>query len=82
MSQKYVDSMPLYRQEQQLARFGVELSRQTLANWMLHGANTWLSILYDRMKEHLLKQDIAYADETSFQVLREPGRAAEDKSYL
>jgi transposase len=82
MSQKYVESMPLYRQEQQLARFGVELSRQTLANWMLHGANAWLSILYDRMKAHLLEQDIAYADETSFQVLREPGRAAEDKSYL
>jgi hypothetical protein len=82
MSQKYVESMPLYRQEQQLARYGVELSRQTLANWMLHGANAWLSILYDRMKTHLLAQHIAYADETSFQVLREPGRAAEDKSYL
>jgi transposase len=39
MSQKYVESMPLYRQEQQFARFGVLLSRQTLANWMLYGAN-------------------------------------------
>jgi Transposase and inactivated derivatives len=82
MCQKYVESMPLYRQEQQFARYGVELSRQTLANWMLHSANTWLSILYDRMKTHLLAQDIAYADETTFQVLREPGRAAENKSYL
>lgn len=82
MSQKYVESMPLYRQEQQFARFGIELSRQTLTNWMLHGANAWLSILYDRMKVHLLEQDIAYADETTFQVLGEPGRAAEDKSYL
>ena len=82
MSQKYVESMPLYRQEQQFARYGVELSRQTLANWMLHGANTWLCILYDRMQAYLLEQDIAYADETTFQVLREPGRAAENKSYL
>lgn len=82
MSQKYVESMPLYRQEQQLAQYGVKLSRQTLANWMLHGANALLSILYDRMKTHLLAEDIAHADETSFQVLREPGREAADQSYL
>jgi len=82
MSQKYVQGLPLYRQEQELARLGVELSRQTLANWMLYGANHWLTLLYDRMHGHLLKQDILCADETSFQVLREPDRAAETKSYL
>ena len=82
MSQKYVDGMPLYRQEQQLARLGIELSRQTLANWMLHGSNRWLTHLYDRMHHHLLKQDILHADETKLQVLREPGRAAETNSYM
>ncbi|GIM46527.1 transposase [Collibacillus ludicampi] len=82
MSQKYVESMPLYRQEQQFASLGIELSRQTLANWILYGANTWLSLLYDRMREHLLKQDILHADETTLQVLREPGRAAQTTSYL
>ncbi|GFN33179.1 IS66 family transposase [Paenibacillus xylaniclasticus] len=81
MSQKYVEGLPLYRQEQHWARFGVELSRQTMANWMLHGAQ-WLRLVYDRMKAHLLMQDIAYADETTLQVLREPGRTAEQKSYL
>nr|WP_263364803.1 IS66 family transposase [Paenibacillus oceani] len=81
MSQKYVEGMPLYRQEQQWARFGVELSRQTMANWMLHGAQ-WLTHVYERMKAHLLRQDIACADETTLQVLREPGRAAEQKSYV
>jgi transposase len=82
MSQKYVESMPLYRQEQQFARLGIELSRQTLANWMLYGANRWLTLLYDRMHEYLLKQDILHADETTLQVLHEPGRAAETDSYL
>jgi len=82
MSQKYVEGMPLYRQEQQFIRFGIELSRQTMANWILHSAHTWLSPLYDRMKAYLLQQDIAYADETTLQVLKEPGRAAENKSYL
>lgn len=82
MSQKYVESMPLYRQEKQFERLGVELSRQTLANWMLHGADKWLSLLYDRMHEHLLKQEILHADETELQVLREPGRPAKSQSYI
>lgn len=81
MSQKYVESQPLYRQEQQWLRFGVELSRQTMANWMLQGAQ-WLGYLYERMKAHLVLQDIAYADETKLQVLKEPGRTAEQESKL
>ena len=81
MTQKYVDSQPLYRQEQQFARLGLTISRQTLANWMIRGAE-WLALLYDRMREHLRKQDILHADETTLQVLREPGKAAEPPSYL
>lgn len=82
MSQKYVDSQPLYRQEQQFARLGLTISRQTLANWMMVGADQWLSLLTERMKEHLLMQDILHADETTLQVLREPGKSAESQSYL
>lgn len=82
MTQKYVEGMPLYRQEQQLARLGIELSRQTLANWMIQGAERWLYPLYDRMHEHLIKQEILHADETNLQVLKEPGRSAESKSYM
>lgn len=82
MNQKYVEGLPLYRQEQQFARLGVPLSRQTLANWIIHGADKWLSLLYYRMHDHLLKQDILHADETTLQVLREPGRSAETTSYL
>lgn len=82
MSQKYVDSQPLYRQEQQFARLGLTISRQTLANWMIYGADQWHSLLTERMREHLLVQDIAHADETTLQVLHEPGKSAEAKSYL
>lgn len=82
MTQKYVEGMPLYRQEQQLSRLGIELSRQTLANWMIQGAERWLRPLYERMRDHLLKKDILHADETTLQVLREPGRSAESTSYL
>jgi transposase len=82
MSQKYVDSLPLYRQEQQFLRLGVELSRQTLANWLIAGSERWLTLLYDYLVAQLLKRDILHADETTLQVLKEPGRAAQTKSYL
>ena len=82
MSQKYVEGMPLYRQEQHLARSGVDLSRQTLANWLLKGSELWLQPLFQRMHEHLLEQDILHADETTLQVLQEPGRGAGSTSYI
>jgi len=82
MTQKYVEGMPLYRQEQQFARLGIDLSRQTLADWMIYGARKSLTPLYERMHEHLLVQDILHADETTLQVLHEPGRAAETQSYV
>jgi transposase len=82
MAQKYVESMPLYRQEKQLERLGVFIQRQTLANRMLHGASTWLQLIYDAMYRHLLQHDTLHADETTLQVLSEPGRPAKSKSYM
>lgn len=82
IDQKYTNSMPLYRQEQQLSRLGFELSRQTMANWVLGVADPWLKIIYDRLHEGLLKRNILHADETILQVLKEPGRSAQSKSYM
>ena len=82
MDQKYTNSLPLYRQELQFSRLGVELSRQTMANWLLAAADPWLKIIYDRLHEQLLEKDLLHADETTLQVLNEPGRAAETKSYM
>jgi transposase len=81
-SQKYTQGLPLYRQEQELARMGVELSRQSMANWMIYSADKWLTPLYDRLHGHLLKLDILHADESTLQVLHEDGRAANTKSYM
>ena len=82
MSQKYSEGLPLYRQEKQLERMGVSLSRQTMANWMIYGANTWLVHLYHHLHKKLLQEDIAHADETGLQVLKEPGRAPTSKSFM
>lgn len=79
--QKFVEGSPLYRQEQSFKRLGFELSRQTMANWMLTGAG-WLEPVYERMHTHLLARDILHADETTLQVLKEVGRAAASTSYM
>lgn len=49
---------------------------------MLSGANKWLVLLYNRLHQELLEQNILHADETTLQVLHEPSRPAETKSYL
>jgi transposase len=81
MMRKYVEGLPLYRQEQQFARAGIALSRQNLANWVIAGAG-WLEHIFKALHAILREQDIAHADETELQVLREPGRAAETKSCM
>ena len=82
MSRKYSEALPLYRQEQQLLHFGLEISRQTMANWMLRGANDWLVYVYQRLKQEALTKEVLHADETELQVLKEEGRTAANKSYM
>ena len=82
MTMKYVDGIPLYRQEQIWKRDGVELHRATLANWMIQTAQTWLKPLYRRLKAHLLEQSVIHADETVVQVLKEEGKSAASESRM
>lgn len=82
MNKKYTEGMPLYRLEQQFERQGILLSRQTMANWVIIGAKEWLSQIYSRLHEELLERTYLHADETTLQVLHEPGREAQSKSYL
>jgi transposase len=82
MHRKYSEAIPLYRQEKGFQNFGIELSRQNLANWIIHGANTWLKPLYDRMHDALLEESVLHADETTMQVLDEVGKKPTSKSYM
>lgn len=82
MSQKFVMSAPLYRQEQEFLRSDILVSRQTMSNWLLRCAEDWLEPVYKRMKTLLLEHNVLHADETTLQVLREPGKAAQSKSYM
>jgi transposase len=82
MDQKYVMSVPLYRQEQAFLRDGIPLSRQTMANWVIRCAEDYFALLYGRMKTLLLLHDVLHADETVCQVLHEPGKKANTNSYM
>jgi transposase/uncharacterized coiled-coil protein SlyX len=82
MYQKYVNSMPLYRQEQDWKQIGVKFSRATLANWIIFCANEYLHPLYDYFHHKLLERSFLMADETRIQVLKETGRSAESDSYM
>lgn len=78
---KYGDALPLYRQEQILGRLGIDLSRATLASWMVK-AGELVQPLVNRMREEILASGFVQCDESRFQVLREPGKPAESLSYV
>jgi transposase len=82
MTKKYVDGLPLARQEKIWKRYGVELSRATLANWVIQTSQSWLKPLYRRLKKHLLEQNVIHADETVVQVLKEPDKPATSESRM
>lgn len=74
MTQKYVDGVPLARQEKIWLRDGFELSRATMANWMIKVAEKWLKPLYKLMKKRLLESSVIYADETVVRCSRKRAR--------
>lgn len=82
MYQKYANSMPLYRQEQDWKQMGVPFSRATLANWVIYCATNYFSPLYGYLHRELLKRQFLMADETRIQVLKEAGREAETDSFM
>lgn len=79
---KYVQAVPLYRQEKDYAACGAKLSRQTMSNWIIWAAVNKAKPVFDIMKKQLLSQPVIHADETVIQVLHEPGRKAKTDSRM
>ena len=82
MTQKFVMGCPLYRQEQEINRKGIHLSRQTMSNWILRATEDYLTPVYEQPHKELLKRDVLHADETTLQVLHEPGKKPQTDSYM
>lgn len=83
MYQKYVNCIPLYRQEADFrTQLGVEISRTTMANWIISNSMDFFTPMFNYFRRQLLRRNFLMADETPVQVLKEPGRRAETKSYM
>lgn len=67
---KYVDALPLHRQEAQFARLGVHLPRATMANWMIKLGGECLVPIVNLLAEQLIEAPLIQCDETRVQVLK------------
>ena len=81
MNAKYVNAVPLYRQEQEFLRYGLHISRQNMANWTVQCADRYLAVLYDYLHEKMYGYHVLQADETPVLVNKD-GRPAGSKSYM
>ena len=82
MVSKYLDGLPLYRQEKMAARNKIELPRAKLARWIVDASERHLQPMFNLIQEVYWSYDIGHCDETGIQVLKEPGRKPENKSWL
>ncbi|RGO60696.1 IS66 family transposase, partial [Hungatella hathewayi] len=82
MYEKYADALPLYRQEKGFELLGVSISRTTMAGWIITCSQNYLKPVYDYFHRELLKRHFLMADETPIQILNEPGRRPQSKSYV
>ena len=78
---KYVNAVPLYRLEQEFQRYGLQITRQNMANWCIRLAEEYLSILYDHLHEELYFYHVIQADETPV-LVNHDGRGAGSKSWM
>lgn len=82
MYQKYCNAIPLYRQEKDFEQYGAKIGRATLANWIIKNSKECFAPMYDYFRKKLLERRFLMADETPVQVLKEPNRRPESKSYM
>ena len=82
ITDKFVNHMPLYRQEAEWKRLGLDLSRTTMANWLITASREYFIPIVNRMHEILVEEKYLHSDETTVQVLNEPGKPATSKSYM
>lgn len=78
---KYDDHLPLYRQSEIWQRMSVDLPRSTLSSWIIKvGVLVYPIVVL--LQETIVKSSYVQADETTTQVLHEPGRAPTATSYM
>ena len=82
LCRKYENRDTVYKMERDFKTAGLQLSKQTLSNWILRTAERYGKPVYERLHQHLLQESYLHADETTVEVLREDGKAPQSKSYM
>ena len=78
---KYMDHLPLYRQEQMFKRFNIDISRTTLASWMIKLGEA-LQPIVNLMMDELRGGDVLHCDETTIRVLKHDGVQTDKQAYF
>ena len=78
---KYLNAVPLARLGEEFERLDMNLSRQTLANWMISMSDRYLELLYRRMHQEILKSKLIHCDETPFKLVV-PEKTSNSKAYM
>ena len=78
---KYVNAVPLYRLEKEFERYGLAITRQNMANWMIRLGEEYLGTMYDHLHKLLYDHHVIQADETPVLVNKD-GRPAGSQSYM
>lgn len=78
---KFADGLPLHRQQKMFDRLGVDISKSTMANWMIQAAGCCQPII-ELLQREIRSGPVINIDESPFQVLKEPGRSDTTKSYM
>ena len=78
---KFSDALPFYRQERLFGRIGIEISRQTMSNWMIKASSAMAEFI-KLLEEWVLSSQLLNMDETTLQVLHEAGKPVQSKSYM
>lgn len=78
---KFEDHLPLHRQEKMLRRIGIDIPRATLSSWVIRGAALFRPMM-KLIHKNIIGHDVAYSDETTLQVLKEPNKGVGSKKYM
>jgi len=78
---KYVNAMPLDRMEQEFKRYEINISKQTMSNWLMRLSEKYFNVICERIKKELLSFPVNQSDETPVQVLHKNGKPG-SKSYM
>lgn len=81
LTAKYADGLPLYRTETILKRYGADVSRTNMANWLIRLAEVFKPLM-NLMREAQKDCDYLQADETRIQVLKESGKSATSDKWM